>query len=207
MSSVRSVAIFDFGGVLVDWDPRHLYRKLLPDEAEMERFLATVCTPAWNRRQDAGRRFAEATALLKREYPDKAALIDAYFDRWPEMIAGPIEGTVQILAQLRRRGVPLYGLTNWSAETYPHAQQRFDFLHWFEGIVVSGEVGLIKPDPAIFHLLVARFGIRPADAVYIDDQAANVEAAAALGMHGIHFTDQGTLRRALEGAGLLPVGD
>src|SRR5689334_16788244 len=153
--AARSIVVFDLGGVLIDWDPRHLYRKLLAgDDAAMEDFLATVCTHEWNRCQDAGRSFAEGARLLKAEHPGKAELIDAYGTRFDEMIAGPIGGSIEILAELRDCGTPLYGLTNWSAETYPAALQRFDFLRWFQGILVSGEVGLIKPDPRIFKLLI-----------------------------------------------------
>lgn len=204
MASQASTVIFDLGGVLVDWDPRHLDRKLIPDAAAMEHFLGTVCTPEWNLAQDGGRSFAEAAALLKRDHPGKADLIDAFFARWPEMIAGPIAGTVEILAALRRRGVPLYALTNWSAETYPHALARFDFLGWFRGVLVSGHVGLVKPDPAIFHLMLDRFEIEAEDAVYIDDNAANVATAAALGMLAIRFTEPAALARELEMLGLLP---
>ena len=140
----RCVVVFDLGGVLIDWDPRHLYRKLFAgDESAMELFLATVCTHEWNRCQDAGRSFAEAARLLKAQYPDRAELIDAYGTRFDEMIAGPIDGSIEILAELRDRGTLLYGLTNWSAETYPAALQSFEFLRWFRGILVSGEVGLI----------------------------------------------------------------
>jgi 2-haloacid dehalogenase len=132
----RSIVVFDLGGVLIDWDPRHLYRKLFAgDEAAMEHFLATVCTHEWNRCQDAGRSFAEGARLLKSEHPDKPELIDAYGIRFDEMIAGPIAGSLEILAELRDRGIPLYGLTNWSAETYPAALDRFAFLRWFRGIL------------------------------------------------------------------------
>jgi 2-haloacid dehalogenase len=200
----RSVVVFDLGGVLIDWNPRHLYRKLLPgDEAGMEEFLATVCTQSWNERQDGGRSFAEATALLKAEHPGKAALIEAYVARWDEMLGGAIEGTVEILDALRRRKVPLYALSNWSAETFPHALRRFDFLGWFDGRVISGEVGLIKPDPRIYRLLLERHGLKAADAVYIDDVARNAASATALGLHGIHFTGPAALRGELEALGLL----
>jgi 2-haloacid dehalogenase len=200
----RSAVIFDLGGVLIDWNPRHLYRKLFPgDEAGMEAFLATVCTQAWNERQDAGRSFAEAAVLLKTDHPDKAELIDAYFARWPEMLGGAIDGTVKILTELRRRAVPLYALSNWSAETFPHGLRRFEFLTWFRDRVVSGEVGLIKPDPRIYHLLLERNGLAASDAVYIDDVKRNADAATALGLHGIHFTDPAALRRELETLGLL----
>jgi len=200
----RSIVVFDLGGVLIDWNPRYLYRKLFAgDEAAMEHFLANVCTSEWNQEQDAGRTFAAAAALLKAEHPGKAALIDAYGARFDEMMAGPIDGSVEILAELHRRGVTLYGLTNFSAETYPLALRRFDFLRWFSGVLVSGEVGLIKPDPRIYRLLLERFAIAPAAAVYIDDVARNAAAASALGMHGIHFTDPASLRRELNGLGLL----
>jgi 2-haloacid dehalogenase len=200
----RSVVVFDLGGVLIDWNPRHLYRKLFAgDEAAMEHFLANVCTPSWNSQQDAGRTFAEACALLKSEHPDHAELIDAWIERQPEMLAGAIDGTVEILAELRANKVALYALSNWSAETFPIALKRFEFLHWFQGIVLSGEVRLLKPDPRIFHLFFKTHGIDAAEAVYIDDMEKNVETAAALGMHGIVFTDPASLRRELVKLGLL----
>jgi 2-haloacid dehalogenase len=199
----RSIVVFDLGGVLIDWDPRHLYRKLFAgDEAAVEHFLATVCTHEWNRCQDAGRSFAEGARLLKAEHPDKAELIEAYGNRFDEMLAGPIAGSVEILAELRDRRVPLYGLTNWSAE--PAALGRFAFLRWFRGILVSGEVGVIKPDPRIFALLIERFAVEPRCTVYIDDVAANVAAARPFGIHAIHFTTPARLREELVGLGLLP---
>jgi 2-haloacid dehalogenase len=203
-ASSRSIVVFDLGGVLIDWNPRHLYRRLFAgDEAAMEEFLATICTQTWNERQDAGRSFAEAAALLKAEHPGKADLIDAWFAGFDKMMAGPIAGTVEVLGELRERRVKLYGLTNFSAETYPLALRRFDFLRWFRGVLVSGEVGMIKPDPEIYRLLCERFAILPADAVYIDDNERNAAAATALGMHGIHFTDPAALRRELAALGLL----
>lgn len=201
----RGVVVFDLGGVLIDWNPRHLYRKLFAgDEAAMEDFLATVCTPAWNRCQDAGRSFADGARLLKAQYPDKAELIDAYHARFDEMLSGPIAGSVDILAELRDRGTPLYGLTNWSTETYAPARDRFAFLSWFRGILVSGEVKVIKPDPRIFELLVERFAIDLHDAIYIDDVEANVAAARPFGIHAIHFTTPAELRGELIKLGLLP---
>jgi len=164
--AVRNIVVFDLGGVLIDWDPRYLYRRLFRgDETAIEHFLSTVCTREWNLAQDAGRSFAEGARLLKRQHPDKAELIDAYGARFDEMMAGPIAGTVEILAELRDRGAPLYGLTNWSAETYPLALKRFEFLGWFRGILVSGEVGATKPDPRIYALVLARFAIDPQRAV------------------------------------------
>jgi len=200
----RRIAVFDLGGVLIDWDPRHLYRKLFRgNAAAMEDFLATVCTQEWNRGQDAGRSFAEGARLLRAQHPGKADLIDAYGARFDEMIEGPIAGTVEILGELQGRGTPLYALSNWSAETYPPARERFDFLAWFQGIVISGEEGVIKPDPRIYRIMLERFAIDPDSAIYIDDNKPNAEAATHLGMHGIHFTTQQALRQELVRLGLL----
>jgi 2-haloacid dehalogenase len=191
----RSIAVFDLGGVLIDWNPRHLYRKLLAgDDAAMEHFLADVCTTAWNSQQDAGRTFADACASLKLEHPNYAELIDAWFERQDEMLAGPISGTVEILAELRARGVPLYALSNWSAETFPIAQKRFEFLQWFDGIFLSAEARAIKPNPRIYQHFFEAFAIAPDQTIFIDDLPLNVAAAAALGMHAIHFTDPAALR-------------
>jgi len=200
----RRIVVFDIGGVLLEWNPRHLYRKLFPgDEAAMEDFLANVCTVEWNERQDAGRTFAEAHAELLPRHADKSHLIDAFGKRFDEMIAGPIEGTVGILAELKRAGVPRYALTNWSAETFPPARTRYEFLSWFDGIVVSGEEGVIKPDARIFRILLDRYRIPAEEAVFIDDNPRNAAAAHALGIHGIHFRTPELLRRELETIGIL----
>jgi 2-haloacid dehalogenase len=200
----RDIVIFDLGGVLLNWNPRHLYRELFSgDEAAMEHFLATVCNSAWNVQQDAGRSVAEACALLKTDHPDKADLIDAYYGRHLDMIAGPIHGAVEILAELRERGTPLYFLSNYSAETYPLALARYDFLSWFEGGIVSGEHGVVKPDPAIYELLLDRHRIDPHRAVFIDDVAVNAEAARQFGIHAIHFRSPDALRAELVELGLL----
>ncbi|HEX3885539.1 MAG TPA: HAD family phosphatase [Stellaceae bacterium] len=201
----RTTVIFDFGGVLIDWNPRHLYRKLFAgDDAAMEDFLATVCNPAWNIRQDGGRPVAEATSELTAAYPHHAELIAAFYGRFDEMMPGPIEGTVAILGELRDRGVPVYGLTNFSAETYPLALARFPFIGWLRGVVVSGEHRIIKPDPAIYRLLCDRFAIDPLSAVFIDDNKLNAEGAEAVGIKGIHFTGPEALRAELVDLGLLP---
>jgi 2-haloacid dehalogenase len=200
----RQVVVFDLGGVLVDWDPRYLYRKLFAgDDGAMEHFLANVCTQSWNEQQDAGRSFAEACALLKASHPEKSPLIDAWIDRHDEMFGGAIPGSVEILAELRARDVPLYALTNWSAETFPAARARFEFFHWFRGIVVSADVKLLKPDARIYEHFLETFAIDPAHAIYIDDRRNNVDAATALGMHGILFTDSAALRAELVRFGLL----
>jgi 2-haloacid dehalogenase len=202
--ATRSIVVFDLGGVLIDWNPRYLYRKLFAgDEAAMEHFLANVCSPSWNSQQDAGRSFAEASASLKLEHPGYAALIDAWFQRHEEMLGGPISGTVEGFAELRSRGVSSYALSNWSAETFPTALRRFEFLHWFQGILLSGNVRLLKPDPKIFQCFFETFAVDPAKAVYVDDLPQNVSAATALGMHGILFTDSEALRNELAKLGLL----
>jgi 2-haloacid dehalogenase len=196
--------VFDLGGVLIDWDPRHLYRKLLADEAAVEEFLATVCTPEWNAELDRGRPFAEGVAELVERHPEHAATIAAYHERWPEMVAGDIPGTVEVLAELQAAGVPLYALTNWSAETFAITRGRFEFLEWFDGLLVSGEERVTKPDPAIFQLLLDRFGLDPTATVFVDDSEANVAAARRLGFDAIRFTGHEELRRELVARRLLP---
>ena len=195
--------IFDLGGVLIDWNPRYLYRQLFDDEQAMEQFLAEVCNSPWNEQQDAGRPWDEATRLLSAEFPEHAALIAAYRARWDEMLRGPLHDSLAILHELRARGMRLYALTNWSHETFTLAFERYPFLQVFEGIVVSGAERMIKPDPAIFHLLLNRYGVQAERAVFIDDAARNVAAAAKLGMHALHFRDAATLRAELVALGLL----
>jgi 2-haloacid dehalogenase len=200
----RSVVVFDLGGVLIDWNPRYLYRKLFDgDAAAMEAFLTEICSPAWNERQDAGRSFAAAEDELIRLHPDKAPLIRAWRARFEEMIAGAFDETVGVLEELKARGAPLYALTNWSAETFAPQRGRFPFLGHFRGILVSGEEGVIKPDPRIFRLLLERFDLRAEDAVFIDDNPANARAASGLGIHGIHFRSAAALREELAALGLL----
>jgi 2-haloacid dehalogenase len=197
------VVVFDLGGVLIDWNPRYLYRQLFDDEAAMERFLAEVCHSAWNEEQDRGRTFADAVEEAAALYPEQRALIEAYHQRWDEMLAGPIAGTVSILAELKEAGCELHALTNWSAEKFPIARERYTFLDWFATILVSGEARLIKPDPRIFQLLLERVG-RAADAcIYIDDSLKNVGAAEALGFEAIYFQSPEQLRDELVGLGLL----
>jgi 2-haloacid dehalogenase len=204
LSARRRVVVFDLGGVLLEWNPRFLYRKLFPgDDAEMERFLAEVCTEEWNERQDAGRSFADAMAELRPMHADKLHLIEAFGLRFDEMIPGAIEGTVAIASELKGRGVPLYALTNWSSETFPSQRARFPFLSWFDGIVVSGDEGVIKPDPRIFRILLERHLVAPEEAVFIDDNPRNAAAASALGIHGIHFQSPERLRAELATLGLL----
>jgi 2-haloacid dehalogenase len=198
-----STAVFDLGGVLIDWNPRYLYRKLLHDEAAVDRFLSTVCTQAWNEMQDAGRSFAEGCELLKQAHPQHSELIDAWFSRYEEMLGGAIEGSVAILAELRAKRLRLFALSTWSAETFPFASRRFEFLRWFQGVLLSGEAKLVKPDPRFFQMLFEKYGVNPEEAVYVDDHLRNVERARELGMQGIHFTSAAALRGELERLGVL----
>lgn len=188
MSQKINTVIFDLGGVLIDWNPRYLYRKIFETEEEITWFLENICTPAWNDEQDAGRSFEEATADLIRQHPEYREPIAAWYERWQETIAGPIQGTVDILKQIKDSGkFRLYALTNWSAETFPWAMRNFDFLHWFEGIVVSGVEKCRKPLPEFFHILFDRYDVNPQEAIFIDDNLKNIEGAKALGLHTIVF--------------------
>jgi len=196
--------LFDLGAVLIDWNPRYLYRPLFGhDEAAMERFLDEIVPPWWNREIDAGKLFADAVAERAREFPDHADMIVLWKDGWHQMLRDAIHDSVDILAELRGRGYRLYALTNWSAETFPLARQRFEFLEWFEDIVVSGEVKLAKPDPRIFHLTIERCRLEPAQTLFIDDSAHNVEAARNAGLHALHFQSPAGLRDDLTRLGLL----
>ncbi len=200
--SEAPVIIFDLGAVLIDWNPRHLYRKLFDDEAAMEVFLRDVCSPAWNAEQDRGRTWQEAVDGLAAEHPDHRDLIHAYKDRWEEMLKGPIQGTVDILERLDGEGHELHALTNWSAETFPRARNRFGFLDRFRTILVSGEERLMKPDPAIFELMLKRIGHSAERCLFIDDSARNIETAASLGFDAIHFNGPEQLESELDRRGI-----
>lgn len=199
--NIRTV-VFDLGGVLIDWNPRYLYRQLFDDEERMEWFLANICTSEWNAMQDAGRSFDAATQELIELHPEHEEDIRAYYARWDEMLAGPIEGAVEILREIRDSPYRLYALTNWSAEAFPVARQRYDFLEWFEGIVVSGEIGMIKPDPEIFEHLAQAFDLEPRESVFIDDAPVNVDTAREAGYHAIRFEDPDQLRADLDALGV-----
>jgi 2-haloacid dehalogenase len=198
--------LFDLGGVLIDWDPRHLYRKIFPDDAAgMERFLAEICTPEWNHAQDAGRGWDAAIGELVARFPAERARIVAFRERWTETLGGPIAETVAILRELIDQGRPVYALTNWAADTFAIARTLpgYEFLGWFKGIVVSGKEKIAKPDPRIWEIVLARFGLAAGDTLFIDDSSRNIEAAAALGFDTIRFTSPAALRAELETRGLL----
>jgi 2-haloacid dehalogenase len=195
--------VFDLGMVLIAWDPRHLYRKVFDDPAKMEWFLANVCHGDWNLEQDKGRSFDEAVIEATVRHPDHAPEIAMYRDRWMEMVPGAIEGSVKVLEELHARGVPLYAITNWNGDTFRATQQRFAFLSLFRDIVVSGDEKILKPEPAIFHLLAKRNNIQLKDSLFIDDSLKNVKGAEAVGMKGHHFTSPEGLAAALQTHGVL----
>ncbi|MBF9253105.1 HAD family phosphatase [Pontibacter sp. 172403-2] len=196
--------IFDLGAVLIDWNPHYLYRKIFSEETAMLHFLEHVCTPEWNEEQDGGRSLQEATELLVAKHPDKEENIRAYYGRWDEMLGGAIEGTVEILKELKDSGkYKLLALTNWSAETFPVAQERYDFLNWFDGIVVSGTEKNRKPFASFYQLLLERHDVKPEEAIFIDDNLRNIKAAEQLGIPSIHFTSPEQLRARLEEEGIL----
>ena len=199
-----NTVLFDLGGVLVDWNPRYLYRPLFQgDDEAMEHFLATVCAPEWNHEMDAGKQFAIAVRERQALFPEHAKLIALWKDGWEQMLREPIDESVAILAELRDRGHRLLALTNWSAETFPIARTRFPFLSWFEHIVVSGEVKLAKPDRRIFELTMQRASLDPTTTVYVDDSLPNIEAARPLGFNAVHFATPGKLRAELTRLGLI----
>ena len=202
MTSTPQAIVFDLGAVLIDWDPRHMYRKLIPDEEEMEEFLGEIATLRWNAYHDAGRLWRDGVAMLSAIYPEYSEWIAAYKDRWEEMLNGPIDGTVAILATLKEQGREVHALTNWSSETFPIALERYEFLQWFEHIVVSGDERLKKPDPRIYEVLLDRIGRSADECVFIDDSAANVAAAADMGFATIHFESPEQLRKDLEALGI-----
>jgi 2-haloacid dehalogenase len=195
--------VFDLGGVLIDWDPRYLYRSLFDDPDEMEAFLRDVCSPEWIDATDAGVPMADAVRELAEAHPDDAERILAYHTRWSETLGDAIAGTVRLLEELDATGVRLYALSNWSTETFPIAEERFSFLRSFDGILLSGEARSSKPSPEIFEAFLTRFGLAADACVFVDDNPRNVEAAAALGFDAIRFAKAEELRSELARRALL----
>ncbi|MBL0743412.1 HAD family hydrolase [Chryseolinea lacunae] len=196
--------IFDLGGVLIDWNPRYLYRKIFKTEDEIDWFLGNVCTADWNDKQDGGRSFREATDELLALHPQFAEPINAWYDRWQETIQGSLPGTVDILKEIKTASKHrLYALTNWSAESFPWALDNFEFLHWFEGIVVSGVEKTRKPFPEFYQILFDRYNVDPARAIFIDDNHKNIVGANAIGLPTIHFHSPEQLRSELKSLGVL----
>jgi 2-haloacid dehalogenase len=194
--------VFDIGNVLIPWNPRWLFRKLLADEAALERFLDEVDFSAWNAQQDGGQTFAQGIAQHGARFPHYRHLLQAYFDRWEESIAKPFPESVALTRKLRDAGYRTLGLTNFSTETFPRAVRLNPFLNEFEGILVSGEEKLMKPDPAIYRLLCERYSVAPGRCVFIDDGLHNVEGARRVGMHALHFRSIDELLEDLDALGV-----
>ncbi|HQU53415.1 MAG: HAD family phosphatase [Lewinellaceae bacterium] len=196
--------VFDLGGVLIDWDPRYLYRKLFEDPNEIDYFLTEVCHGKWNEQMDGGYPFEQACNDRIAEYPQYEEAILAYWKRWPEMLNGAHPGTVELLEQMRSNQTHrLFSITNWSAETFPTARRLFPFLGYFEDIVVSGEEKLIKPNAGIYQVLFERNQLNARAGLFIDDNANNVEAARACGMEAIHFKHPEQLKSDLQTFGII----
>ena len=201
MNKIKNI-IFDFGGVLIDWNPEYLFRKEFECESDMNYFLENICTSEWNIQQDAGRPLSEATKTLQKEHPEYKELIGMYYGRWEEMLGGVIEDSVRVLYLLKDK-YPIYGLTNWSAETITIAYRRYDFFNYLEGIVVSGEEELIKPDPKLYQVLLNRYRLKANETLFIDDNIHNIETAQEMGFHTIHFTENMDLEKEVKEMGLL----
>lgn len=201
------IVVFDIGGVLIDWNPVYLYQKLLSDDASVSQFLKDVCNGAWNEQFDAGTPFADGIADLVGRHPEKAELIEAYWERWHEMLGGEVPGTAKILTQLKAAGVPVHAISNWSAETFPRALERFPFLDAFDILVVSGREKRVKPGREIFEVFLQRAGVPAGDCLFIDDNPANIATAAALGFQTELFSSAEALAERLESMGLLKVSE
>jgi 2-haloacid dehalogenase len=196
--------IFDLGGVLIDWNPSYLFDTLFDDNEKKKHFFENICTSEWNEEQDAGRSIKEATELLVNRHPEWKEFIEAYYGRWEEMLGGPIPETVEIFRELKQSGkYRLYALTNWSGELFPIALDRYDFLHWFDGRVVSGDEKMRKPFPEFYQLTLNRFALQPERTLFIDDNLRNVKGAEDLGIQAIHFESPAQLRKDLEARSLI----
>lgn len=201
MNGIKNI-VFDFGGVLLDWNPRYLYRGYFRDDDEMEHFLSDICNSEWNTRQDAGRPFAEAVRLLQSEHPEYSEAIRMYDEQWDKMLKCEFPDSIGLLKELKSKGYGIYGLTNWSAEKIGVAFSRYDFFSLFDGIVVSGEEKVAKPDQKIFRILLDRYGLKAGECVFIDDSQPNVDAAASLGFNAIRFDDVAEVRSRLAALGI-----
>lgn len=188
MTSPIKAIIFDFGNVLIEWNPRYIYKHYFPDDPEgMERFLREVNFADWNLQQDKGRPFVEGTALLSQQFPHYSHLIQAYHDRWIDSIGEPVTGTVNILQQLKQVGYPLYGLSNFSAETFPYIREKHNFFDLLDDMVISGEVGHVKPEPEIYQIMLDKIGRPARECLFIDDALANIHQAQKMGFAVVHF--------------------
>ncbi|MDO5522815.1 MAG: HAD family phosphatase [Bacteroidia bacterium] len=201
MEQLKNI-VFDFGGVLIDWNPEYLYNKVFEDKEKMDYFFKNVCTFDWNIQQDAGRPLAEATAEKQKEFPEYADEIAMFYGRWDEMLGGEIIENTRLIKPLSEK-YNTYGLTNWSAETIPVAMQRYDFFSHLKGIVVSGDEKLVKPDPKLYYILLDRFNLNPEETLFIDDNPHNIDTAKLLGFNTIHYTQDVNLKERLTEMGVL----
>jgi 2-haloacid dehalogenase len=201
---MTKAVIFDVGGVLIDWNPKYLYSKLMADEAEMDAYFEEIGFNAWNLALDSGARWDPSIAELVAKFPHRKELIEASHLRWHEMLGGEIPGTVAVLERLSQAGVPLYAITNYSSEKFVETTQRFPFFALFRDIVVSGDEKLLKPEAAIFRLCLDRNGLQAEDCVFIDDVAKNIDGAKAVGIDAILFRSAEQLEAELKERGLLP---
>lgn len=197
--------IFDLGGVLLDWNPMYVYKNYFDSDEKLNYFFSNICTPDWNEEQDAGRSIVEATQLRVAEFPEWEQAIRDYYGRWTEMLQGPLPETVALFKQLKETGrYNIYALTNWQASLFEIALVRYNFLHWFDGRVVSGEEKTRKPYPEFYNRLLDRYSVNPSEAIFIDDNLRNIQGGEAVGIKGIHFKDAGQLKKELKGLQLLP---
>lgn len=201
MATIKNI-VFDFGGVLLDWNPRYLYREYFRDETEMEFFLSNVCTPSWNQSLDAGRPFREAVEELRAEWPQYGEAILIYWKEWPRMVRGQFPESAELLHELKGKGYRIYGLTNWSSETLELMLPKYDFFRELDGMVVSGEEKVLKPSPRIYEILLARYGLQAGETVFLDDNPANAGGAEAVGIHGILFDNVDSVRQRLAALGV-----
>lgn len=190
--------IFDFGGVLLDWNPRYLYKPYFNNDEEMEHFLADICNGEWNIKQDAGRPFAEAVKELQAKFPEYAEAIQMYDDDWEKMLKCELPESIDLLKELKSMGYGIYGLTNWSAEKIGYAFANYSFFSLFDGIVVSGVEKVVKPDRKIYEILLERYSLKPGECVFIDDNQDNVDMAKVLGINAIRFDNIGNVKEHLE---------
>ncbi len=198
MTTYIKAIIFDYGNVLLTWDPRNIYRHFFPNDPEgMERFLREVNFADWNLQQDKGRPFVEGVALLSQQFPHYAHLVQAYHERWIDSVGEPVAGTIGILKQLKQAGYSVYGLSNWSAETFPQARKRHAFFDLLDDMVISGEVGHVKPEPEIYHIMLAKIGRPAQECLFIDDALPNVHQAQRMGFAVIHFQSPKQLEASL----------
>lgn len=204
MTTTIKAVVFDYGNVLLEWNPRYVYERYFPNDPDaMERFFHEVNFMEWNAQQDKGRPFAEGVAELSKEFPQHARLIQAYHDHWKDSIGEAHWGTVEIMKRLKQAGYLLYGLSNWSAETFPLMREEYDFFNLFDDMVISGEVGHVKPQPEIFHILLDKIGRPAQECLFIDDSLANIQQAQRIGFATVHFESPEHLAKALREMKLL----